>query len=235
LLIAFLLVASARGQTQSTTQPLDAETEKMRSTCICKLIVLRQAIAEADVEDSVRESVIKVIDDNEKNLDRRIRAAYDAFQSDGDRTKARIVINSIPTAGVRVAAGDKAAAIRIGQQNMILESELQLLKDGKALDQAKKLELSESQQQQIRDLLDDSSKKLSEGGPDEKYVDWLGAERVHLLLQTRKQFRTLLTDDQRAAWDDTLREPVIKTYGQILTDMNRRRERPPSHGPQRNN
>jgi hypothetical protein len=57
-----------------------------------------------------------------------------------------------------------------------------------------------------------------------------------MLLDVRKQFRDLLSDEQQSAWDDAIREPVVKSYGQLLNDMERRRRaRPPSESPKQNN
>jgi len=234
--IACALALFAHGQTRPATPPLEAEIEQLRTMCVCRLILLRQAIADAEIDDAVRTKLIDVVNDNEKNLDQRIREACHAFQTDGDQTKARVVINGLPYRGIRLTSGDKATSIRVGQQNMILESELQLLKDGKALEEAKKLELSESQQQKIAGLFDEMSKNLKETGPDEKFAVRLGALRVRMLLDVRKQFRDLLSDEQQSAWDDAIREPVVKSYGQLLNDMERRRRaRPPSESPKQNN
>jgi hypothetical protein len=178
---------------------LDPQTQKLRDEFgLARLIFLRQTAKEAEIDQSMRDDLVKVCDDTRNEILSAVeQEKAQPSEPEDQKQLVKDLSDKFSGASWDVIKKDPNANEAINRQTKRLTYELELIRKGLLVDKMNDLDLTEEQKSAINELVDHAKKKVKAPTAEMVMKDEQSMTR---LLDIRKKIREKLNDEQREQW-----------------------------------
>lgn len=205
LLLLLADTSRADATTTAATQPVGKKLPQFRdSGHLNQLMLMRTSVSEIDLDEEVKTKALAVMDKFREDI-LALVAQEETTPSEKTSRDASMtaLITKFRPAMEEIGVGRGIPGQRIVKKTSLILHERVMLEKGETavLEAAEKLQLSDEQQEKIKEALK---------APEPKDREWLPPMERAMAdsLARRERFRAVLSDEQKQKWDELLEKQM---------------------------